>query len=136
MRRISARPANATATPEISRAVGRSRRVIAANTIVKSAWVWTSSEASPGGRPLAMAKNCSRNWPAKSVAPIAIRLGQASAGRGSISAGTAAIKNRSAVSCGGEKLSSASFVATNARPQMTTTSSASATWGRLRARRS
>jgi len=53
-----------------------------------------------------------------------------------MTAGTAAIRNRSAVSCGGEKLSSPIFVATNARPQMTTTSSASATWARLRARRS
>jgi hypothetical protein len=39
----------------------------------------------------------------------------------------AAIRKRSAVSAGGEKLSSARAVATNARPQMTTTSSASAT---------
>src|SRR2546429_173125 len=75
-----------------------------------------------------------RNWPAKSVAPIAISGGHVSAGRGRTRAGTAAIRNRSAVSSGGEKLSSPTFVATNARPQIRTTSSASATWETLRAR--
>src|SRR2546430_16988139 len=62
-----------------------------------------------------------------------MRRGHESAGRGSTRAGTAAIRNRNAVSWGGEKLSSPIFVATNARPQMTTTSSASETCERLRA---
>src|SRR5262249_32998764 len=47
-------------------------------------------------------------------------------GRGSQSAGVAAIRNLNAVSSGGEKLSSATRLATNAKPQMTATSTASA----------
>src|SRR5262249_27836785 len=47
-------------------------------------------------------------------------------GRGSQSAGVAAIRNLSAVSSGGEKLSSATRLATNAKPQMTATSTARA----------
>src|SRR5262245_6262141 len=133
VRTISTSPAKAVVTPAIWRVVGRSRRTIAANTIVNSAWVWTSSDASPGGRLSAIAKNCRRNWPAKSVAPIAIRRDHATGGRGSTSAGTAAIAKRSAVSAGGEKLSSARPVATNASPQMTATSSASATGSGFRA---
>ena len=125
--KMSTSPATATARPLSWFAVGRSRKTIAANTIVNSAWVWMRSEARPGGKPLAIAKNCRRNWPAKRVAPIAMSRGQPTEGRGSASAGTAAIRNRNAVRVGGEKLSSASRVATNARPQMMTTSSASAT---------
>src|SRR2546425_2167870 len=81
-----------------------------------------------------MAKNWSRNWPAKSVAPIATRADHESGGRGRNRAGTAAIRNLSAVSWGGEKLSSPILVATKASPQMTVTSSARTTWRGFRAR--
>src|SRR2546425_10200997 len=81
-----------------------------------------------------MAKNWSRNWPAKSGAPVATRADQESGGRGRNRAGTAAIRNLSAVSWGGEKLSSPILVATKASPQMTATSSARATWEGFRAR--
>jgi hypothetical protein len=107
--------------------VGRSLNAAAANRIVKSACVWTSSDARPGGRPLAIAKNWSRNWPVKSVSPTAISFGHGSRGRGRTSAGTAAIRKRRAVSWGGEKLSRAIRVATKPSPQMTTTRSVRAT---------
>src|SRR2546425_10350930 len=81
-----------------------------------------------------MAKNWSRNWPAKSVAPSATRVDHESGGRGRNRAGTAAIRNLSAVSWGGEKLSSPILVATKASPQMTVTSSARTTWRGFRAR--
>src|SRR2546425_7755543 len=81
-----------------------------------------------------MAKNWSRNWPAKSVAPSATRVDHESGGRGRNRAGTAAIRNLSAVSWGGEKLSSPILVATKASPQMTVTSSATTTWRGFRAR--
>src|SRR2546426_7652479 len=81
-----------------------------------------------------MAKNWSRNWPAKSVAPIATRADHESGGRGRNRAGTAAIRNLSAVSWGGEKMSSPILVATKASPQMTVTSSARTTWRGFRAR--
>src|SRR6266542_1662834 len=57
-----------------------------------------------------------------------VRARQGTGGRASHSAGTAAMRKRSAVSWGGDTASSAIRVATNARPQITATSSARTTW--------
>src|SRR5262249_21940433 len=119
-------PAGAAAMPTPCRRDGRSPRAMAANSTVKSACVCTMTDARPGGNPLAMPKNWNRNCPVKSVRPIVTSAAQDTGGRGRNAMGSAAITNRSAVSCGGEKLSSATRVATNATPQMTVTSRASA----------
>jgi hypothetical protein len=58
---ISASPASATAVPVHSRARGHSPRASAANRMVKSAWLWPTIEARPGGIPEAIPKNCRRN---------------------------------------------------------------------------
>jgi hypothetical protein len=63
----------------------------------------------------------------KSVSPIASSADSRIGGRGRNAAGTAAITKRSAVSCGGEKVSSPIRVATKAAPQTTATSTARAT---------
>ena len=96
--------------------------------MVKSAWVWIMIEARPGGIPRVMPKNCRRNWPAKRKRPAAMRAPQGTGGRASHRAGTAATRKRSAVSWGGDTTSRAIRVATNARPQITATSSARTTW--------
>jgi hypothetical protein len=43
------------------RRVGRSPSASAAKTMVKSAWLWTMTEARPGGVPWAIPKNWKRN---------------------------------------------------------------------------
>jgi hypothetical protein len=112
--------------PMTCRRAGRSPSATAANSTVKKACVWTMTDAKPGGIPLAMPKNWNRNCPAKSVRPMTTSAGHAIGGRGTIAAGSPAIRNRNAVSCGGEKLSRPIRVAMKATPQMTATSTASA----------
>src|SRR5213593_232076 len=73
-----------------------------------------------------MPKNWNKNCPVKSVSPIATRTDHEIGGHGRNAAGSAAITNRSAVSCDGEKLSRPIRVATKATPQMMATSTASA----------
>ena len=124
LRPISARPASATAEPAHCIGVGRSPSASAAKTIVNSACVCTITDASPGGMPCAIPKNWNRNWPANSVRPTGTSADHGRAGRGSSSAGAAAIRKRSATSCGGEKASRPMRVATKATPQMTATRTA------------
>jgi len=84
-------------------------------------WV---TDARPGGRPASNAKNKSRNCPANRVSPISTSDTHGNLGRGTMRMGRLAIKNRSAVSCGAEKLSKPNFVATKARPQIMEVSAA------------
>lgn len=60
----------------------------------------------------------------KSVRPMAMSIGQAIAGRGRMTTGSAAMMKRSAPNCAGEKLSSPNLMATKPRPQITETSAA------------
>ena len=51
----TSRPNVPRATPITCGRVGRSRSTPAAMTMVKMTWAWSTSAASPGGRPAAMA---------------------------------------------------------------------------------
>src|SRR5439155_1087105 len=121
---IASSPATALAMPATCRREGTSRSASAARAIVKIACVWTTIAARPGGMPLAIPKNWKRNCPVKSVRPTATSARHGTGGRVRTTAGTAATRNRAAASCGADSASRPSFVATNARPQMTATSSA------------
>ena len=104
--------------------VGTSPNAITANAIVNSAWLCTITLASPTGTPCAMPKACARNWPRNSVALMAISNGHDTSGLRTNRHGTAAMAKRIVVISVGGSSSSASRLATNARPQITATRTA------------
>src|SRR4029079_8591670 len=109
------------ATPTICIVVGISRKIIAANAMVNSAWLCTMTEPRPTGMPCAMAWACDRNWPRNSAPLTAIRIGQDTAGLRKNRQGSAAIENRSAVINSGERSLSARRLPIKPNPQMTAT---------------
>jgi len=99
-----------------------------ANVVYPNRVIFTTHSfgANPGGIPLAMPKNWNRNCPVKSASPIATSAGHAIGGRATNATGIPAIRNRNAVSCGGEKLSRPIRVVMKPNPQMTATRTARA----------
>ena len=96
-------PMRAASIPTACWVLGLSPIANAARTTVKSACVCTTTAVIPAGMPFAMPKNWSRNWPVKTVNPMAMTTLQRIRGRGSQIAATAATMNLSAVNCGGCK---------------------------------
>ncbi len=122
-------PASATAAPISRRVPGRSPRKAIARPIVKTACNWSTSDASPAGRPRFIAMNSSANCPALSVSPIATTVrAPMRGGRTNSTAGKATSVNRSAANSSGGQESSPTWMTTKFTPQTTATATASRTW--------
>ena len=125
LRPITVSPPIAAKPPANWRRLGRSPRTGAAMNTEKNACDCSVAEASPAGIPAAMPENSRPNCPANHASPIAVSRGQDKDGRGRKKAARPAIAKRIAAISSGGKSRKPMLIATNVRPQIAATRTAS-----------
>lgn len=129
----TAMPASATAIPAIRVRPGRSPSATAANSAVKTAWTWSTSEESPASIPWSMPMKSSPNLATPSTSPTETMYFQATFGRPTKNtAGSAATRNRRAEKSSGGKWPRPTSMTVKLIPQTAVTTTARAMWrGRM-----